>query len=45
MYRIATSFRNIETKNESHFDLKSEVTGRAKIRPGIPNNWRIFESK
>ena len=28
----------------SHFDLKSWVTGRNKIRPGIPSNWRILES-
>ena len=28
----------------SHFDLKSWVTGGTKIRPGIPSNWRIFES-
>ena len=26
-----------------HFDLKSWVNGGNKIRPGIPNNWRIFE--
>ena len=26
------------------FDLKSWVTGGTKIRPGIPSNWRIFES-
>ena len=28
----------------SHFDLESWVTGGTKIWPGIPNNWRIFES-
>ena len=28
----------------SHFDLKSWVTGRTIIRPGIPSNCRIFES-
>ena len=27
-----------------HFDLKSLVTDGTKIRPGIPSNWRIFES-
>ena len=31
-------------KKWSHFDLKSWVTGGSKIRPGIPTNWRIFES-
>ena len=31
-------------KKWSHFDLKSWVTGGTKIWPGIPNNWRIFES-
>ena len=31
-------------KKWSHFDLKSWVTGGTKIRPGIPSNWRIFES-
>ena len=31
-------------KKLSHFDLKSWVTGGAKIRPGIPSNWKIFES-
>ena len=28
----------------SHFDLKSWVTGETIIRPGIPSNWRIFDS-
>ena len=28
----------------THFDLKKLVTGGAKFRPGIPSNWRIFES-
>ena len=32
------------TKKRSHFDLKSWVTGGTKIQPGIPSNWRIFES-
>ena len=31
-------------KKLSHFDLKNWVTGGTKIRPGILNNWRIFES-
>ena len=31
-------------KKWSYFDLKSGVTGGTKIRPGIPSNWRIFES-
>ena len=31
-------------KKWSHFDQKSWVTGRTKIWPGIPSNWRIFES-
>ena len=31
-------------KKWSHFDLKSWVTGGTKIRPGIPSNWRMFES-
>ena len=31
-------------KKWSHFDLKRWVTGRTKIQPGIPSNWRIFES-
>ena len=31
-------------KKLSHFDLISWVTGGTKIRPGIPSNWRIFES-
>ena len=31
-------------KKWSHFELKSWVTGRTKIRPWIPTNWRIFES-
>ena len=31
-------------KKLSHFDLKSWVTGGTKIWPGIPSNWRIFES-
>ena len=31
-------------KNLSHFDLKRWVIGGTKIRPGIPSNWRIFES-
>ena len=31
-------------KKWSHFDLKSWVTGGSKIRPGIPSNWRLFES-
>ena len=31
-------------KKCSHFDLKSWVTGGTKIRPGIPSNWKIFES-
>ena len=26
------------------FDIKSWVHGGTKIRPGIPSNWRIFES-
>ena len=29
----------------SHFDLESLVTGRTKIRPGIPINLRIFGVK
>ena len=33
-----------ERKKWSHFDLKSRVTGGTKIRPGIPSNWRMFES-
>ena len=32
------------TEKWIHFDLKSWVTGGTKIWPGIPNNWRIFES-
>ena len=32
-------------KKWSHFDLKSWVTDRTKIRHGIPRNWRIFVSK
>ena len=31
-------------KKRSQFDLKSRVTGGSEIRPGIPSNWRIFES-
>ena len=31
-------------KKWSHFDLKSWVTGETKIWPGIPSDWRIFES-
>ena len=31
-------------KKWNHFDLKSWVSGGTKIRPGIPTNWRIFES-
>ena len=31
-------------KKWGHFDLKSWVTGGTKIHPGIPSNWRIFES-
>ena len=31
-------------KKWSHFDLKSWVTGGTKIRPGIPSNWKLFES-
>ena len=31
-------------KKWSHFDLKSWVTGKTKIRHGIPSNWKIFES-
>ena len=31
-------------KKWSHFDLKNWVTGGTKIWPGIPSNWRIFES-
>ena len=31
-------------KKRSHFDLKSWFTGETKIQPGIPSNWRIFES-
>ena len=33
-----------EWKKWSHFDLQSWVTGRTKIRSGIPSNCRIFES-
>ena len=29
-------------KKWSHFDLKNWVTGRNKIRPGIPSIWRIY---
>ena len=32
-------------KKWTHFDLKNWVTGGNKIRPGIPSNWRTFESK
>ena len=31
-------------KKWSHFDLKSWVAGGTKIKPGILNNWWIFES-
>ena len=31
-------------KKWSHFDLKSWVTGVTIIQPGVPSNWRIFES-
>ena len=31
-------------KKWSHFDLKSRVTCGSKILPGIPSNWRMFES-
>ena len=31
-------------KKRSHFDPKSWVTGKTKIRPGIQSNWRIFKS-
>ena len=31
-------------KKWSHFDLKNWVTGGTNIQPGIPSNWRIFES-
>ena len=31
-------------KKWSHFDLNTWVSGGTKIRPGIPSNWRIFES-
>ena len=31
-------------KKSSHFDLKNWVTGGTKIQPGIPSNWKIFES-
>ena len=35
---------SLKQKKWSHFDLKNWVTGGTKIRPGIPSNWRIFES-
>ena len=40
----ATAINFTERKKWSHFDLKSWVTGGTQIRPGIPRNWRIFES-
>ena len=37
-------FKEHFKKKMSHFYLKSWVSGGTKIRPGIPSNWRIFES-
>ena len=47
IFHIKEAIRSVlyaERKIGSHFDLKSWVTGRTEIRPGIPNNWKIFES-
>ena len=44
-YITARTDSGIQWKKKwSHFDLKSWVTSGTKIRPGIPSNWKIFES-
>ena len=34
----------LKDKNGVTFDIKSWVTSGTKIRPGIPSNWKIFQS-